>query len=100
MQFILRILPNASQFGGFLPNLLCQQFLPLEYAVDTYEKMEGLQRASEVELLAVLVNQDVESVRQISLGKLDLIRHQSKQIDVESSLSLPGTKKGSRLPQI
>jgi hypothetical protein len=37
-----------------------KQFLTLEYSVDTYEKMECLQRASKIKLLAVLVDQDIE----------------------------------------
>lgn len=61
-QFILRIRQNPKQIRRSLAKFLRQQFLPFEDSVNAYEKMVGLHRASKVELLAVLVNQDVTSV--------------------------------------
>ena len=88
VQFILRILPNASQFSLPLPYFLRKQFLAFEDSVDTDEKMERLQRAGKIELLAVLVDQDVESVTCIGLRDLGLMRLEFKQQMVTHILGL------------
>ena len=70
VQFILRIPPDAFQFARPLANLLAQQFLSFKYSMDTCVKVERLQRTNQIESLAVLVNQYVESVTTINFRDL------------------------------
>jgi len=81
VEFILRIPPDACQFARPLANLLPQQFLSFKNSVDTCVKVKRLQKTGQIEFLAVLVNQYVESVTAISFRDLHVHQPLSGIID-------------------